>query len=118
MMDPWANRRTCTRLKTYKELKTSLRVRRNDRNDQRKNSIRDRECLQKYDQTTYSNHDGIPMTSNLSYLLSWLVLFLGMEQGNENLISLTTFEQPLTQNGLQVLHVERQTKLALGFIFS
>lgn len=25
---------------------------------------------------TYSNHDGIPMTSNLSYLLSWL-FFLG-----------------------------------------
>lgn len=57
-------------------------------------------CLQKYDQTTYSNHDGIPMTSNLSYLLSWLVLVLGMEQGKENLISLTTFEQPLKQNGL------------------
>lgn len=48
----------------------------------------------KYDQTTYSNHDGIPMTSNMSYLLSWLVLVLGTEQGKENLISLTTFEQP------------------------
>lgn len=48
---------------------------------------------------TYSNHDGIPMTSNLSYLLSWLFFWVG-GQGKVNLIFLITFGQPLKQNGL------------------